>query len=184
MRHVLVALLSDSLSSVVFCVLACPVSSLVCSLRISMGRGTGQFEKSTVVSPDPCVVQGTCVELFWGTKVLYRAAQFRLRPSLHKGVSQIMPAGRVVQAPAVSGPLPKAKPHGLMQEGWGDHTVWAKGKEQARSLVKLRGKSPTNPPEIKTRYEFQRMHYTKVSMTARGSPMSGEMAPIISTHKT
>lgn len=87
--------------------------------------------------------------------MLYRVAQLRLRPGSRKGVAQIMPAGWVVQAPAVSGALSKAKPHGLTWEGWGDHTTCAQGKEQARSLVKVRGKSPTTPLVIKARYEYQ-----------------------------
>lgn len=72
-----------------------------------------------------------------------------------KGVSQIMPAGWVVQAPAVSGALFKAKSHGLTLQGWGDHTVCAQGKEQARSLVKPRGKPPAKPLVIKARYGYQ-----------------------------
>lgn len=92
-----------------------------------------------------------------------------------KGVSQIKPAGWVVQAPAVSGALFKAKPRGLTLEGQGDHTVCAQGKEQASSLVKPRGKPPAKPLVIKARYGYQHTCYTNVSvccMTARG--MSGE----------
>jgi len=85
--------------------------------------------------------------------MLYHVAQLRPRPSLRKSVSQIVPAGWVVQALVVSGALFKAKPHGLMQEGWGDHPVCAQGKEQATSLVKLRKNPPTNPLVIKARYE-------------------------------
>lgn len=59
-------LLSDSLFSVGFSMLACSVSCFVRSLRIDMRRETGQlyFEKSVVVSPDPCLVPVTREELF------------------------------------------------------------------------------------------------------------------------
>lgn len=54
-------LLSDSLFSVGFSMLACPVSCFVCRLRIGMRRETGQLYvgKSIVISPDPCVVPVT-----------------------------------------------------------------------------------------------------------------------------
>lgn len=71
--------------------------------------------------------------------MLYHVAQLRLRPSLRRGVSQIMPVGWVVlqeglQAPAVSGALFKAKPCGLTLEGWGGHTVYAKEKRRPDPL--------------------------------------------------
>lgn len=55
----------------------------------------------------------------------YHIVQFQLRPSLCKGVSQIMPVGWVVQASAVLGAVFKAKPHGLTLKGWEDHPVCA-----------------------------------------------------------
>ena len=146
MRQILEAILSDSLSSVGFLALACPVSCFVCGLRTIgfIRRGTGQlyFEKSIVVPPNPCVVEATWVELFWGRKGLYHVAQLRLRPSLRRGVSQIMPVGWVVlqeglQAPAGSGALFKAKPGHLTLEGWGDHTVSGMAKRRSDPLWSL-----------------------------------------------
>lgn len=42
--------------------------------------------------------------------MLYHVVQLGLRCSLHKGVSQITPAGWVVQAPAASGQFSRLSP--------------------------------------------------------------------------
>lgn len=83
--------------------------------------------------------------------MLYHVVQLGLRRSLHKGVSQITPACAGTCSLRV---IFKAKPHDLTLDEWGDHILCAQGKEQARSLVKPRGKPPTNPLVIKARYEY------------------------------